>query len=178
MKLTGPDAQPPEERRSWLPRRREKFVPVPEPYLKSIPSVRARPRIDSMESSTELMKHAEHCGCSSIPMLNQTGELKEAIWWISMWVSSDSKLAASSSVARTPSFVPQTRRVRTTRSTISRALLSRPGRSTAPLKYLLTTTFVASCDQKAGTSTSFCSKMTSPSSFAMTADRVSHVIPS
>ena len=58
----------------------ERFEPVPEPYLKSIPSVLARPRIESMVSCTELMKHAEHCGFGSMPTLNQTGELKDAIW--------------------------------------------------------------------------------------------------
>ena len=26
------------------------------------------------------MKQAEHCGCSSKPTLNQTGELNAAIW--------------------------------------------------------------------------------------------------
>jgi hypothetical protein len=31
-----------------------------------------------MVSSTELMKQAEHCGLSSMPTLNQTGELKQA----------------------------------------------------------------------------------------------------
>ena len=60
MKLTGPEAMPPPERVSLLPRNEEKFVPVPEPHLKSMPSVRVRPMIDSMLSWTELIKHAEH----------------------------------------------------------------------------------------------------------------------
>src|SRR5262249_35182919 len=76
MKLTGPDAMPPPERGSLLPRKLEKFVPVPEPHLKSMPSVRVRPMMDSMLSCTELMKHAEHCGLGWTPTLNQTGELK------------------------------------------------------------------------------------------------------
>ena len=38
-------------------------------------SVAAREVIDSMSSSTELMKQAEHCGWGSIPMLNHTGLL-------------------------------------------------------------------------------------------------------
>ena len=71
----------------------ERLVPVPEPYLKSMPSVLASPRMDSMVSSTELMKQAEHCGCSSMPTLNQTGELKAAFWWSSRWVSSAWKAA-------------------------------------------------------------------------------------
>src|ERR1700746_1458438 len=76
MKLTGPDAMPPPESVSRLPRREEKFVPVPDPHLKSMPSVRVRPMIDSMLSCTELMKHAEHCGLDGTPTLNHTGELK------------------------------------------------------------------------------------------------------
>jgi len=63
-------------KRSLLPRSVEKFVPVPEPHLKSIPSVRVSPMIDSMLSLTELMKHAEHCGFGCTPTLNHTGELK------------------------------------------------------------------------------------------------------
>ena len=62
MKLTGPEAMPPPDRVSLLPRSVEKFVPVPEPHLNSMPSVRVRPMIDSMVSLTELMKQAEHCG--------------------------------------------------------------------------------------------------------------------
>src|ERR1700723_4131434 len=76
MKLTGPDAIPPPESDSLLPRSVEKFVPVPEPHLKSMPSVRVRPMIDSMLSCTELMKQAQHCGLDCTPTLNQTGELK------------------------------------------------------------------------------------------------------
>jgi hypothetical protein len=53
---------------------------VPDPYLKSMPSVWASFRIESIESPTELMKQAEHCGCSSTPTLNQTGELKLIFW--------------------------------------------------------------------------------------------------
>ncbi len=51
---------------------------MPDPYLKSIPSVRASVRIDSIVSCTELMKQAEHCGCFSKPTLNHTGELNAA----------------------------------------------------------------------------------------------------
>ena len=40
----------------------DRFEPVPDPNLNSIPSVFARPRIDSIVSCTELMKQAEHCG--------------------------------------------------------------------------------------------------------------------
>ena len=40
----------------------ERLVPVPDPHLKSMPSVLARVRMESSESFTELMKQAEHCG--------------------------------------------------------------------------------------------------------------------
>src|SRR6202140_5732140 len=76
MKLSGPDAMPPPDKVSLLPRKVEKFVPVPEPHLNNMPSVRVRPMIDSMLSCTELMKQAEHCGLGCTPTLNQTGELK------------------------------------------------------------------------------------------------------
>src|SRR5208282_6244410 len=76
MKLTGPEAMPPPERVSWLPRKDEKFVPVPEPHLNNMPSVLARFMIESILSETELMKQAEHCGLDWTPTLNHTGELK------------------------------------------------------------------------------------------------------
>src|SRR5215204_5302083 len=80
MKETGPEAVPPPASGSLEERSLERLLPVPEPYLKSIPSVRARRRIESMVSATELMKQAEHCGRGSMPTLNQTGELKQAYW--------------------------------------------------------------------------------------------------
>src|SRR5438876_3495699 len=115
MKLSGPLAVPPPERVSVDPRNGERFVPVPEPHLKSIPSVLARVRMESRESFTELMKQAEHwgleypvtpnstfCVCGfqcqlrpselgsmrSHPTLNQTGLLKAAYWRTRMWTSS------------------------------------------------------------------------------------------
>ena len=54
----------------------------------------------AMESSTELMKQAEHWGFFSTPTLNQTGELKAASWLTSRCVSSARKVSASSSVAK------------------------------------------------------------------------------
>src|SRR5512133_3084858 len=80
MNETGPDASPPPESRSLDERIFERFEPAPEPYLKSMPSVCASRRIESIESPTELMRQAEHCGCSSTPTLNQTGELKLIFW--------------------------------------------------------------------------------------------------
>src|SRR5580700_971166 len=123
MKLSGPLAVPPPERVSEDPRRVDKFVPVPDPHLKSMPSVFAKVRIESSESFTELMKQAEHCGfrypvtpnstccvCAfqcqfwpselgsmrSQPTLNQTGELNAAYWRMRMWTSSSWKVAPSS----------------------------------------------------------------------------------
>src|SRR5260370_18181103 len=72
MKLTGPDAIPPPDSVSLLPRNVEKFVPVPEPHLNSMPSVRVSPMIDSMLSCTDLMEHAQHPGFGSPPPLNPT----------------------------------------------------------------------------------------------------------
>src|SRR5580704_10814528 len=62
MKLSGPLAVPPPLKPSVEDRKEDKFVPVPEPHLKSMPSVLARVRMESSESFTGLMKHAEHCG--------------------------------------------------------------------------------------------------------------------
>src|SRR6202043_3246482 len=100
MKLTGPEAIPPPESDSWLPRNEEKFVPVPEPHLKSIPSVFARFMIESMLSWTELMKQAEHCGLACTPTLNHTGELKLIFCCTSRWVSSSRNISADSGSAK------------------------------------------------------------------------------
>src|SRR5271154_1566127 len=100
MKLTGPEAIPPPESDSRLPRRVEKFVPVPEPHLKSIPSVRARPMMDSMSSFTELIKQAEHCGLACAPTLNHTGELKAIFCSTSRWVSSSWNACFDSALAK------------------------------------------------------------------------------
>src|SRR3954467_10342021 len=105
MNLSGPLALPPPLRFSVEDRSVERLVPVPDPHLKSMPSVFARVRMESSESCTELMKHAEHCGlvypvtpCCTVaasefqcqfcaselgsrrshPTLNHTGELNAA----------------------------------------------------------------------------------------------------
>src|SRR3972149_4947779 len=80
MKDTGPEACPPLESCSKLERMGERLMPEPEPPLKIIPSVRDHSRIDSIVSSTERMKQAEHWGLASTPTLNQTGLLKAAFW--------------------------------------------------------------------------------------------------
>ena len=100
MKLTGPEASPPLERCSTEPRMLERLIPEPEPPRKIWPSLVFQSRIDSIVSSTERMKQAEHCGCSSKPTLNQTGELKAAFWCRRMWVSSASNASASSALAK------------------------------------------------------------------------------
>ena len=100
MKETGPEAVPPPASGSREERMEDRFDPVPEPNLKSMPSVLARPRIDSMVSFTELMKQAEACGCASMPTLNQTGLLKAAFCWRSRCVSSSEKACRSSAVAK------------------------------------------------------------------------------
>ena len=74
---------------------------MPEPPLKSIASVLARSMIDSMVSSTELMKHALACwGASFTPMLNQTGLLKAICWFTSRWVSSALNTSPSAGVRK------------------------------------------------------------------------------
>ena len=80
MNDTGPDAVPPPASSSRDERIADRFDPVPDPNLNSMPSVFARPRIDSIVSCTELMKHAEHCGAFSKPQLNHTGLLNAAFW--------------------------------------------------------------------------------------------------
>src|SRR5262245_46574348 len=79
IKDTGPDAIPPPESCSFEERIGERLLPVPDPHLNNIPSVLASSSIEPMVSSTEFMKHAEHCGFTSTPQLNQTGELKAII---------------------------------------------------------------------------------------------------
>src|SRR6476619_4031317 len=83
MNETGPDAVPPPASSSRDERICDRFDPVPDPNLNSIPSVRASVRIESIVSFTELMKHAEHCGAFSKPQLNQTGLLKAPFWYTS-----------------------------------------------------------------------------------------------
>src|ERR687894_1179223 len=81
MKLTGPLAVPPLASGSIEPRIFDRLMPDPDPPRKIFPSLVFQARIESMLSSTERMKQAEHCGDSSKPTLNQTGELNAAIWF-------------------------------------------------------------------------------------------------
>src|SRR5213592_3023493 len=100
MNNTGPDAVPPPANCSLEERILERLTPEPEPPLKMTPSLRYQSRMESMVSSTERMKQAEHCGFGSTPMLNHTGLLKEAFWWRRRWVSSSANAARSPGVAK------------------------------------------------------------------------------
>ena len=95
MKDTGPEARPPLDSCSLEERILERLMPEPEPPRKIMPSLVFQSRIDSIVSSTERMKQAEHCGFSSKPTLNQTGELNAASWLTRMWLSSASKTSPS-----------------------------------------------------------------------------------
>src|SRR3954449_7068733 len=100
MKETGPDAVPPLDSSSLDDRMRERFRPAPEPPLKMKPSSLYQFRMESIESSTDRMKHALTCWGDGVPTLNQTGELKEKYWCTSSQVSSCSKTSASATVAK------------------------------------------------------------------------------
>src|SRR5262245_234718 len=88
MKLTGPDAVPPDDSNSFDERIRERFRPAPEPPLKISPSSRYQFRIESIVSSTDKIKHALTWLGELVPTLNQTGELKLNTWCTSIQVSS------------------------------------------------------------------------------------------
>src|SRR3954470_6883058 len=106
MKLTGPDAVPPEDSSSLLERMRERLTPEPEPPLKIKPSSLYQSRMESIESSTERMKHALTCDGDAVPTLNQTGELKLNTWCSSIQASSCSKTSASAGEAKYPCCSP------------------------------------------------------------------------
>src|SRR3712207_3306438 len=100
MNETGPEAVPPFVSGSIDPRIFERLMPEPDPPRKIFPSLVFQARIESMLSSTERMKQAEHCGLSSKPTLNQTGELNAAIWCSRTYVSSASNASPSSTEAK------------------------------------------------------------------------------
>src|ERR687897_3295133 len=100
MNDTGPDAVPPPASSSFDERIADRLVPVPDPNLNSMPSVRASVRIESIVSSTELMKQAEHCGAFSNPQLNQTGLLNAAFWYTSRCFSSWLNACSESSLEK------------------------------------------------------------------------------
>src|ERR687891_2078694 len=100
MNDTGPLAVPPPASSSFDERIADRLLPVPEPNLKSMPSVRASVRIESIVSLTELMKHAEHCGAFSNPQLNHTGLLNAAFWYTSRCFNSAENACSASSCAK------------------------------------------------------------------------------
>src|SRR6267154_922466 len=100
MNDTGPDAVPPPASTSRDERIGDRFVPVPDPNLNSMPSVRASVRIESIVSCTELMKQAEHCGAFSKRQLNQTGLLNAAFWYTRMCFRSSLNADRSASLAK------------------------------------------------------------------------------
>src|SRR3989344_4388975 len=69
MNETGPELNPPLLKGSLLERSLDTLKPEPEPPLKMTPSSRYHSRMLCMLSSTERMKHAEHCGFSQMPTL-------------------------------------------------------------------------------------------------------------
>src|SRR5207247_6278089 len=156
----------------------EKLVPVPEPPLKRMPSVRVSPMIDSMLSLTELIQHADHCGLGCTPTLNHTGELKAIFCSTSKCVSSSRKASRDAASAKYPPSWPHRTMVFTTRPISCLTDPSRWGVPGLPWKYLLVTMFVAVCDQLFGTSTSSWRKIVTPFSFSISAVRFSHLTAS
>src|SRR5207247_4476816 len=136
MNDTGPDAVPPPASSSFDDRIGERFVPVPDPNLKSMPSVLASVRIESIVSCTELMKQAEHCGAFSKPQLNHTGLLNAAFWYTRMCFRSSLNACRSSSVAKYFCVRAHIVIVSTTRPMSWRALCSRSGEQRWPPNHL------------------------------------------
>src|SRR6187401_2159071 len=150
MNDTGPDAVPPPARNSFEDRMGDRLVPVPDPNLNSMPSVRASVRIESVVSSAELMKQAEHCGAFSNPQLNQTGLLKAAFWLTSRYFRSSLNACGALSDAKYFCLPAHSEIVSTTRPISCLTDRSRSGDPTWPRKYFETTILVACCDQDFG----------------------------
>src|SRR5688500_4246373 len=174
MNETGPLAVPPPASSSLDERIDDRLVPVPDPNLKSIPSVLARVRIESIVSWTELMKQAEHCGAFSKPQLNQTGLLNAAFWYTSRCLSSWLNACSASSLAKYFCARAHMVMVSTTRPISCLTLRSRSGAPSWPRKYFETTMLVACWDQNLGISSSRCSKTILPFSLPITAERIYH----
>src|SRR6202140_5493921 len=143
MNDTGPDAVPPPASNSRDERIADRFVPVPDPNLNSMPSVRASVRMESIVSWTELMKQAEHCGAFSNPQLNHTGLLDAAFWYTRMCFRSSLNACRSSSLAKYLLDRAHSVIVFTTRPISCLTLRSRSGEPICPRKYFETTMLVA-----------------------------------
>src|ERR671913_2292494 len=174
MNDTGPEAVPPPASSSFDERIADRLLPVPEPNLNSMPSVLASVRIESIVSSTALMKHAEHCGAFSKPQLNQTGLLNAAFWCTSKYLRSSLNADSAASLAKYFCLRAHSVIVVTTRPISCLTDRSRSGDPTCPRKYFETTMLVACCDHNFGISTWRCSKTICPFSLPMTASRKSH----
>src|SRR5687767_5994250 len=153
MNETGPDAVPPPASSSFDDRIADRVLPVPEPNLNSMPSVFASVRIDSMVSSTALMKHAEHCGAFSKPQLNHTGLLNAAFCSTRRCLRSPLNADSASSDAKYFCLRAHSEMVSTTLPISCLTERSRSGEPTWPRKYLETTMLVACCDHGFGIST-------------------------
>src|SRR5688500_8897112 len=100
MNDTGPEASPPPLRISFDDRILDRFTPEPDPPLKIVPSSTYQLRIEVIVSSTDRMKQAEHCGWSSTPQLNLSGELNAAFCVTSRCLSSWLNVSAGSPSAK------------------------------------------------------------------------------
>src|SRR5439155_3300168 len=109
MKLTGAEAVPPLDSSSRDDRIRDRFTRDPEPPLKIRPSSLYQSRIESIESSTERMKHALTCCGDAVPTLNHTGELKLNTRCSSIHVNSWANTSASAGSAKYPCRSPAAR---------------------------------------------------------------------
>ena len=160
MNETGPEAVPPLASGSIEPRMFDRLMPEPEPPRKIIPSLVFQSRIDSIVSSTERMKQAQHCGLSSKPdvepdrrverrhlVQQDVGEL--GLEGVAVLLGGE--VAALASPA---AIVPATRPI------ICLTERSRAGVPSWPRKYFWATMLVAFCDQLFGNSTPRCSKAT------------------
>src|SRR4051812_5202744 len=153
MKDTGPEAVPPPASSSFDERIADRLLPVPDPNLKSMPSVRASVRIESIVSETELMKQAEHCGAFSKPQLNHTGLLNAPCCRTSRCFKSSLNACRSPSLAKYPWLRAHAVMVSTTRPISCLTERSRSGVPICPRKYFETTMLVACWDQDFGIST-------------------------
>ena len=101
MKLTGPLAMPPPERRFPAATQRGEVragagAPLEE---HAFGARQAHDRFHGVVD-TELMKQAEHCGLDCTPTLNHTGELKLIFCSTKRWVSSSRKASRDSLSAK------------------------------------------------------------------------------
>src|SRR5690625_7275958 len=81
MNDTGPEAVPPEERKSSFEERmRDRLRPAPEPPLKIMPSSRFQFRNESIESSTAKLMYADTCYDDLVSSLIQPVEFNDKLY--------------------------------------------------------------------------------------------------